>query len=213
MREESCIRLLKFYNQQIVSPIHCKCSTNHFSRPKLPDQPLFNGMTFGIWLLHRDLETDISAILHLLNPAKPTSKLLGLASSVIRDQQRSVVLNQRLLQQVLGVLIDELLIVSDNGLGDGLTDGVDLRCVSTTSDPDADVDVGEFLETDNQEGFVNLESKDLRLDEIERLSINLYDSFSRLCILSVCHPLRSPGGKVLGKDNWICRNGDEPGQG
>jgi hypothetical protein len=56
---ESCIRLLKFYNQQIAAPIRCKCSTNHFPRlpkPKLPDTLLFNGTTFGIWLLHRDLE-------------------------------------------------------------------------------------------------------------------------------------------------------------
>jgi hypothetical protein len=116
----------------------------------------------------------------LLRPAEPTSKLLRLAPSVIRNQQRSVILNQGLLQQVLAVLIDVFLVVCDNGLGDGLTDGVDLGCVSTTSDSDADVDVGEFLETDNEEGFVDLESEDLRLDEVEGLSVDLYKSFSRL---------------------------------
>jgi len=76
------------------------------------------------------------------------------------------------------VLIDELLVVGDNGLGDGLTDGVDLRCVSTTSHSDADIDVGELLETDDEEGFVDLESEDLRLDEVERLSVHLNQSFS-----------------------------------
>jgi hypothetical protein len=78
------------------------------------------------------------------------------------------------------VLIDELLVVGDNGLGDGLTDGVDLRCVSTTSNSDADIDVGELLETDDQEGFVDLESKDLGLDEVEGLSVNFDQALSSL---------------------------------
>ena len=56
------------------------------------------------------------------------------------------------------MLVDELLVVGDNGLGDSLTDGVDLRCVSTTSNSDADVDVGELVETDDQKGLVDLES-------------------------------------------------------
>ena len=78
------------------------------------------------------------------------------------------------------MLIDELLVVGDNGLGDGLTDGVDLRCVSTTSNSDADIDVGELLETDDQEGFVDLESKNFRLDEVEGLSVNFDQALSSL---------------------------------
>jgi hypothetical protein len=78
------------------------------------------------------------------------------------------------------VLIDKLLVVGDNGLGDGLTDGVDLRCVSTASNSDADIDVGELLETDNQEGFIDLESKDFGLDEVEGLSVNFDQALSSL---------------------------------
>ena len=78
------------------------------------------------------------------------------------------------------MLIDKLLVVGDNGLGDGLTDGVDLRCVSTASNSDADIDVGELLKTDDQEGFVDLESKDLGLDEVERLSVNFDQALSSL---------------------------------
>lgn len=48
------------------------------------------------------------------------------------------------------MLIDELLVVGNDGLGDSLTDGVDLRCVSTTSNSDADIDVGELLKTNNE---------------------------------------------------------------
>jgi hypothetical protein len=40
------------------------------------------------------------------------------------------------------VLVDVLLVVGDDGFGDGLADGVDLRGVSTAGDADADVDVG-----------------------------------------------------------------------
>lgn len=54
------------------------------------------------------------------------------------------------------MLVDELLVVGDQGLGDGLTDGVDLRGVTTAGDADADVQVGELVKADNEEGLVDL---------------------------------------------------------
>lgn len=54
------------------------------------------------------------------------------------------------------MLIDVLLVVGDNGLGDGLTDGVDLGGVTTTGDTDTDVDTGELVNADDQEGLVDL---------------------------------------------------------
>lgn len=57
------------------------------------------------------------------------------------------------------MLVDELLVVGDEGLGNGLTDGIDLGGVTTTSDADADVDVGELVEADNQERLVDLERR------------------------------------------------------
>lgn len=42
-----------------------------------------------------------------------TTELLGLASSVVGDEECAVVGNKSLLQLVLGVLIDELLVVGD----------------------------------------------------------------------------------------------------
>jgi hypothetical protein len=70
-----------------------------------------------------------------------TTELLGLAPPVVGDEECAVVLDEGLLELVLGVLVDELLVVGDDGLGDGLADGVDLRGVTTTGDADADVDV------------------------------------------------------------------------
>lgn len=85
-----------------------------------------------------------------------TTELLGLGPTVIGDQESAVVLDEGLLELVLGVLIDVLLVVGNDGLGDGLTDGVDLGGVTTTGDADADVDTGELVSANDQEGLVDL---------------------------------------------------------
>lgn len=54
------------------------------------------------------------------------------------------------------MLVDVFLIISHDGLGDGLTDGVDLRGVTSSGDADANVDAFEFIGTDDQEGFIDL---------------------------------------------------------
>lgn len=54
------------------------------------------------------------------------------------------------------MLVNVLLVVGDDGLGDSLTDGVDLGSVTTTGDTDADVDTGELVLADDQEGLVDL---------------------------------------------------------
>lgn len=127
-----------------------------------------------------------------------TTELLGLGAAVVGNEQCAVVLAKSLLELVLGVLVDVLLVVGDDGLGDGLADGVDLRGVTTTGDADTDVDTGELVGTNNQEGLVDLfiilleacpplrlhfffsavvaaylEAEDLRLDQREGLAINL----------------------------------------
>lgn len=71
-----------------------------------------------------------------------TAEFLGLAPPVVGDEECAVVLDEGLLELVLGVLIDEFLVVGNDGLGDGLTDGVDLGSVTTTGDADADIDIG-----------------------------------------------------------------------
>jgi hypothetical protein len=85
-----------------------------------------------------------------------TTELLGLGATVVGNEECAVVLDKSLLQLVLGVLIDVLLVVSDKGLGDGLTDGVDLGSVTTTGDADTDVNTGELVETDDEERLVDL---------------------------------------------------------
>lgn len=65
-------------------------------------------------------------------------------------------MNESLLQLVLGVLVNVLLVVGDEGLGDGLADGVDLRGVTTTGDTDTDIDTGELVSADDEDGLVGL---------------------------------------------------------
>ena len=71
-----------------------------------------------------------------------TTELLGLAPPVVGNEQCAVVLDESLLELVLGVLVDVFLVVGDDGFGDGLTDGVDLRGVTSAGDAHANVDVG-----------------------------------------------------------------------
>lgn len=85
-----------------------------------------------------------------------TTELLGLTSPVVGNKQCAVELNKGLLQGVLLVLIDVFLVVSDDALGDGLTDGIDLRGMTTTGNANADVDFGEAVEAEDEEGFVDL---------------------------------------------------------
>ena len=85
-----------------------------------------------------------------------TTELLGLRTTVVGNEECAVVLDKSLLQLVLGVLIDVLLVVGDDGLGDGLTDGVDLGGVTTTGDANADIDTGELVGSDDQKGLVDL---------------------------------------------------------
>ena len=100
------------------------------------------------------------------------------------------------------MLIDVLLVVGDEGLGDSLTDGVDLGSVTTTGDADTDVNTGKLVGTDDEERLVDLdfmyqegvvpfglfivldlaylEAEDLGLDQREGLAVNLDETLALL---------------------------------
>lgn len=101
-----------------------------------------------------------------------TTELLRLASARVGNDQRSVVTNQGVSDLLLGGLIDELLVVGQQTLGDRLTDGVDLRCVTTTSDPDSHVNLGEVLLSQKEHGLESLDSQSWGIKEIQRDSID-----------------------------------------
>ena len=113
-----------------------------------------------------------------------TTELLGLATTVVSDKQGTVELDKGLLEEVLGVLVDELLVVGDEGLGDSLTDGVDLGSVTTTGDAHTDVYVGELVEANDEERLVDLEAEDLRLDERQGTTVDLDETAANLVMIS-----------------------------
>ena len=63
--------------------------------------------------------------------------------------------------------------VRDDGLGDGCSDGVDLCGDTSTLDSDSDIEVGELVLSEDKDRFEDLQSHDLGLDVLNRLSINL----------------------------------------
>jgi hypothetical protein len=109
-----------------------------------------------------------------------TTKLLGLRSSGVGNEEGSVVRDEGLLQLVLGLLINELLVVGNDTLGNSLADGVNLGDMTTTGDANTDVNVGELLETSNEEGLVNLVSEDLGLDKSNGRTVNLEETLTGL---------------------------------
>lgn len=60
-----------------------------------------------------------------------TAELLGLHAAVIGDEEGTVELDESRLEGVLAVLVNVLLVVADDGLGNSLADGVDLRSAVT----------------------------------------------------------------------------------
>ena len=64
-----------------------------------------------------------------------------------------------MLQLVLRILVDVFLVVGHDGFGDGLADGIYLGGMSSAMDAYADIDIGKFVQSDYEEGFIDLERK------------------------------------------------------
>ncbi len=100
-----------------------------------------------------------------------TTKLLWFASSWISNKKSSVVCGKNILDFLLGSFINELLVVSDDSLGNSLSNGIHLGGLTTTVDSDSDINISELvLEEDNR--FVNLELQDFRFKEVQWRTID-----------------------------------------
>ena len=73
-----------------------------------------------------------------------------------------------------------------DALGDRLPDRVDLAHVATAADAHADVDIGEFVETDDEDGLVDFEAEEGGLDEGEGVPVHFHEAFALLVDISVC---------------------------
>lgn len=109
-----------------------------------------------------------------------TTELLGFASSGIGNKKSSVVRDESLLQLILALFVNILLVVSNETLGNGLTDGIDLRDMTTTRDLNSDINVGKLIKTNNEERLVNLETKNLGFNKGDGDTINLEETLASL---------------------------------
>lgn len=101
-----------------------------------------------------------------------STELLRLHSPRVSDQQCPVVCNEGLLQLQCAGGVVVLGVVCDDSLGDGLSDSVHLGNVSTTLDANPDVNGGEFVFADDEDGLVDLIAEDLRPDEVDGGAVN-----------------------------------------
>ena len=108
-----------------------------------------------MWLVET---TSLPIRLLLLRSGTLTTVLLGFASTGVCNKERPVVAHEQILDFLLGGLVDELLVVSDDTLGDGLSDGVDLRSVTSSLNSNSDVDLGESFSSEKENGFHDLHS-------------------------------------------------------
>jgi hypothetical protein len=127
-----------------------------------------------------------------------TAEFLWLGLSAVSDQEGSIVVDEGLLEFVLGLFVDVLLVEGDDTLGNGLTDGVDLGSVATTGDSDSDVEVSELVKTNEHEWLVELGSEDLWLDQGDWLAVDLDHTLAGLDVGD------GSGGLLLAKglDAW-----------
>lgn len=143
--ERALVQWLTAKSMQSFHPFPSTSPLRKHSPPKNPQRGTTSSPT-------------LSLTITLLIPrarARP-AKLLRFAAAVVGHQQGAIVLDEGLLQLVLGVLVDVFLVVGDDGLGNGLADGVDLRRVAAAAHAHADVDPGELVQPEDEQRFVDL---------------------------------------------------------
>ena len=59
---------------------------------------------------------------------------------------------------------------------------VDLGGLTTTTDTDADINVGETLLAEEEDGLEDLQAEDLRLDQLQRDTVNTDHALSGLAV-------------------------------
>ena len=104
--------------------------------------------------------------------------LFGFASSWVSDQESSVILKKKLLDLSFLCLIDEFLIVSNDTLGDGLSDGIDLSNITTSSDWYSNVKILESFKSQKKDWLHDFNSQWSGFKQFNGWSIDSQDSLS-----------------------------------
>lgn len=123
--------------------------------------------TFDIWLWLRDLRISWARIFWGQLPTE-TCRIAEATLHIIKGT---------LDFSLLG-LVHILLIICDHSLRKSLTNSVDLCNVSSTSDSNSDVKILEALETQEEDGFEDLDSEGLGLEQFDGGSVDSKDSLA-----------------------------------
>ena len=101
-----------------------------------------------------------------------STELLGLHPTGVGNQQCPVVGDKLLLELKGRGSIEVFCVVSNDSLGDSLTNCVDLRNVSSSLYTNTDVNRSEGLFTNDKNGLIDLKSEDLWLKEVDRGAVD-----------------------------------------
>ena len=123
-----------------------------------------------------------------------TTELLWLHPSWIGNKEGPVVLHKDLLDFGLGLLVNILLIIGNDGLADGLADSIDLANMTTTVDAKADVKLLHTVLTDKEKWLHQLSLKGLASNLIKWGAVQL-DKATALMAVS-----NSGGGSLAAED-------------
>ena len=85
------------------------------------------------------------------------------------------------------------MVVSDDGLADGLTDSyktkitlkkstINLSNATTTTNTDTDINVAELVNTEDHQRFIDFSSDEFRFDEVKRETVNLDEALTFLAV-------------------------------
>ena len=101
-----------------------------------------------------------------------STELLGLHPTGVGNQQCPVVGDKLLLELKGRGSIEIFCVVSNDSLGDSLTDCVDLRNVSSSLYTNTDVNRSKGLFTNDKDSLIDLKSEDLWLKEVDRGAVD-----------------------------------------
>ena len=113
----------------------------------------------------RDKHKHLTVGLLIPRAGARAAKLLGLASPGVGDKEGPVVLDENVLNGPLAGLVNKLLVICHDALGNGLADRVDLRRGSAPLDANADIHSRELVSAHQQHGLKRLELQDLGLQK------------------------------------------------
>merc|ERR1740130_2416322 len=103
---------------------------------------------------------------------RATSKLLRLATPWIRDDERTIVSHENVLDLFLGGFVDILLVVGHHALGNGLPQGIDLASKTAALHTQSDVNLAVALLAQEQQRLVHLDAENVWLNRVQRAAVD-----------------------------------------